>query len=243
MAPAPSELHSPGKSRPELEAQIIIQNLSEHDIIVDEHFRSIALPDNSVGKGKQIMASPVLDIPISSNVLAGLMPSSYESVEGHRDLYRQFGAKVMYREPSHELIVKLEEGMLRISTENTYVNYGDPAYLHMLASLGLVLPHGSGKIFEKISKLGVLITSSVRYSESCLAVTGKMLHSNGMRVVGAQREWKPDVLYPVNLDPELYESWNKQGKRHVSDALLRILDSIQLVGVMVQPTLIGTIAR
>ena len=139
--------------------------------------------------------------------------------------------------------MKLEEGMLRISTENTYVNYGDPAYLHQLPSLGLVLPHGSGKIFEEISKLGVLITSSVRYSESCLAVTGKMLHHYGMPAVGPQREWKPDVLYPVNLNPEFYESWNRQGKRYVSDALLHILDSIQPVGVMVQPTLVGTIAR
>lgn len=243
MSPAPAELQSPGQSPPELEAQFIVQSLSKDDVVIDEHFRPLTLPDNSIGKGKQIWVGPFVDLPISSNVLAGLMPRSYEEVEKHADLYKQFGATVLYREPSNELVVKLEYGILRISTENTYVNYGNPAYLHMLASLGLVLPRGSGNVFNGIIKQGVLITSSQRYSESCLAVTGKMLHAYGMRVVGAQKEWKPNVLYPVNLNPELYETWNGQGKRHVSDALLHILDAIQPVGVVVRPTLVSTIAR
>jgi hypothetical protein len=242
MSPAPSELHTPGKSGPVQEAQTIIRDFSDYDITIDEHFRPLALPDNSIGKGKQIMAGPVVELPISSNVLAGLMPTSYENVEMHADLYQQFGATVMYRESSGELDVKLEEGMLRISTENTYVNFGDPGYLHMLASLPLVLPRGSGKVLEEISKRGVLITSGQRYSESCLSLTGKLLDYYGMRVVGPQRKWKPDVLYPVNLDPKLYETWKSQGKRYVPDTLLYILDSLQPVGVTVRPTLASAIA-
>lgn len=237
MSPAPSELLAPGKSRSEMDAQIIVQNLSEKDIVVDKNFRNLVLPDNSIGKGKKIQTGPFVDLPINSNVLAGLM-SSYENVDEYLSLYSQFGASVVHRQDVKELTIKIQDDLLRISTEKTYFNYTDAKYLHAVGAAGLVLPQN---VLAEVAKRGILITSQLRYSETGLALPGRMLETYNMPRLKSQEPWKPDVLYPIDLDPNKYESLYYYRERPAEETLLSILDAWLPVGVLVQPTLITTI--
>lgn len=225
---------------PEVSAKELVEALGGKRVELQQS-GTIKLPKDSLRPNLNIRVAPFLDLPVGSRKLSGFVATEYERLGEYTEMYKQFGMDVIYK-PEDRIVEAHIAGIhVKVFQGQTFYNYSDSPYLHMMYGLLACFSESDQELIRDIQHKGVLISTSERTTETALLVPGDMMRSFRLSSLRFQRSYESEVLYPVDLREDIYETWDKQERLDVRTGVGVLLANIRPVGVRVQSDSVANI--
>lgn len=210
-------------------------------VIERQGSKSFVLPSDSIAKDVAVSTSETIALPAGSRALSGIVLRQYENLEKSQWVYERFGMHLEYSRESNKVTAQLGSEQVIVSTEQTYVNYSEPAYQRMIFGVLACLSEKDIDVLQGIRERGVLITTLARSTETALLLPGTLLTAAQIPRLAWQGPFQERELYPFDLWADSYVAWNNQGRLDVAASVRSLLSSISPVGVLVQSDTIGNV--
>lgn len=217
---------------PEVSAKELVEALGGKRVELQQS-GTMTLSEDSLQPNLNIPAAPFLDLPVGSNTLSGFVGTEYGQLREYADMYSQFGMSVIFKPEDRIVEAHVAETQVGIFQGQTFYNYSDAVYLHMIYGLLACFSDGDQELIRDIQQKGVLISTSQRATQTALLVPGDMARSFLPRL-RFQRPYERGVLYPVNIEERIYTIWDMQQRTDVRAGVNALLAALRPVGVRVR---------